>query len=127
MLIFDCYDDSWEGSDLQRLMRLLFEGAAKMGMDYNKASKYKNYLADAGFEDIHEIHFAWPSNGRWPKGEHYKNLGRWNLQNMLDGIGGISMGVLTRVHGWTKEQVDALIVGVKRDLADRSIHAYLPV
>lgn len=84
-------------------------------------------MLDTGFEDIHEVHFAWPSNGRWPKGAHYKNLGRWNLQNMLDGVQGIAMGILTRVHGWSKQEVDVFMVAVKKEFADRSIHAYLPV
>jgi ubiquinone/menaquinone biosynthesis C-methylase UbiE len=122
-----CYDDSWEGTAIKRLTELLTAGGAKLGMDWMKASKYRQYMIDAGLEDVKELHFAWPSNEKWPKGSHYKTLGLWYYQNMMNGLQGISMAVLTRVWGWSKEEVDVFMVDVKRDYANRNIRCYQPV
>lgn len=121
-----CDDGSWDGTDVKKWTDLCLEGAKKLGMDWTKAGKYKKYLEDAGFEDVHEIKFAWPSNP-WARGKHYKTLGMWNLQNMSEGMHGISMAVLTRGLGMKPAEVEELVVRAKKDLADRKIHCYAPI
>lgn len=74
-----CLDDSWNGTELQRWTNLTLEGAAKMGLDWYKAAKYKAWLEEAGFVDVQEMHFAWPIN-TWPKNPHLKRLGIWMNQ-----------------------------------------------
>lgn len=37
---------------------------------------------------------------------------------------GVAMGPLTRGLGWSKEQVELLLPGVRKDLNDLSIHTY---
>jgi SAM-dependent methyltransferase len=54
-----CYDNSWEGSEYQRWISLLVEGGKALGMDWDKAAKYKRYLEEAGFVDVEQVEFAW--------------------------------------------------------------------
>jgi hypothetical protein len=80
-------------------------------------------LADAGFTNIHETIYKWPQN-RWPKDKHFKELGMWVLEDLGPGLEGLSMGIFTRILGWTKEETDIFLATVWRDMKDTKIHAY---
>jgi hypothetical protein len=121
-----CFDDSWNGTELQRWNKLVTTAASALGMDWMKATKYKQYMLDAGFEDVQEVNLAWPSN-TWPKGKHLKLLGAWNNQNYMDGIQGFTMRALNKGLGMTVEEVEVLLVGARKCLKDRNIHCYTPV
>jgi hypothetical protein len=90
------------------------------------ATKYKQYMIDAGFVDVVEVPFVWPQN-TWPKDPKLKELGRWNLANSLDGLEGYSMALMTRAHGMSPEAVQLMLVDVRKDMKDRSIHAFWPM
>lgn len=89
------------------------------------ATKYKQYMLDAGFVDVVEVQYIWPQN-TWPKDKKMKELGRWHLANSLDGLEGFSMALCTRAHGMTTEEVQLLMMDVRKDMKDKSIHAYWP-
>jgi hypothetical protein len=39
-------------------------------------------------------------------------------------VGGLSMALLTRVCGWSVEEVEAFLVNVRKEFKDTKIHAY---
>ena len=80
----------------------------------------------AGFVDIAEKHFYWPCN-TWPRGKKKKLVAMWTQQNLLDGINAMSMAVLTRGAGWSKEQVEVFLANVRGDIRNRRIHSYIDV
>ena len=43
---------------------------------------------------------------------------------MLESLEPYSLALMTRVLGWSVEQVHALLAGVRADLTDRKIHIY---
>lgn len=43
---------------------------------------------------------------------------------MLEGMEAYTLALLTRVMGWTREDVLAFLVGVREEVKDRSIHIY---
>lgn len=58
--------------------------------------------------------------------------GIWSLENFLTGISAGSLAVFTRPKsegglGWSKEEVEVLLAGVRKDLKNTDIHAYLRV
>lgn len=89
------------------------------------APSYKQYMIDAGFVDVVEVQYIWPQN-TWPKDKKLKELGRWHLANSLDGLEGFSMALCTRAHGMTTEEVQLLMMDVRKDMKNKSIHAYWP-
>ena len=121
-------DNTHLGTDLLRWGELLCEAARAfdrpMGSDVS--DKYVQWMQDAGFVDIQQRMFMWPSNA-WPKDPFMKELGRWNQINILDGLEGFCLALLTRGLGWKKEEVDIFVARVSRDLRDRRIHAYFPM
>ena len=56
-----------------------------------------------------------------------KELGKWNQVNILDGLEGFCLALLTRGLGWKKEEVDVFVALVAKDFRDRKIHAYFPM
>lgn len=90
------------------------------------ASKHHERLKAAGFVNVERRLFKWPIN-TWPKDPKHKEVGLWTLANIEGNLEAISMALLTRGLGMTKEEVTVFLVGVRKDLRDRRIHAYWPV
>ncbi|KAG0645880.1 putative methyltransferase tdiE [Hyphodiscus hymeniophilus] len=93
---------------------------------WTNVKHYPEYFIAAGFEEIRAKKFFWPSN-TWPKGEYLKHLSVYFQKDLMDGLEGLSMKLFTNFLGWTKEQVQEFLVGVRKDLQDRSIHAYIEI
>jgi hypothetical protein len=125
-LAMTCVDSSGEGTQLMRWVSLMLEAVTKLGRDWDKAEKYKKWMEEVGFVDVKETIFAWPMN-TWPRGKYHKTLGAWAGQNIKDGLEGFSVAALTMAHGWTADEVKALLADVSRDLDDRNIYSYMPI
>lgn len=63
----------------------------------------------------------------WAKGREKKSLGLWQMQNILDGLHGISMVLLTKFLNMSPEAVEVLLVDVRKDIQNPRIHFYYPV
>lgn len=53
----------------------MLEAADKFGAPLDSCKRYKQQLADAGFVDIVETMYKWPSNG-WPRDPKFKEMGQ---------------------------------------------------
>lgn len=111
---------------LYKSMHHLGEAAAKLNHAFIDLKTIKPMLEKAGFEGVHEYHYKWPSND-WPRDASYKELGSWNHQNIVTGLQGFLMAALTRGLGWGPEEVNVLAAEAKKDMRDRSVHAYWPM
>lgn len=101
-------------------------GTAKLGKDWTRVKQYKQYLEEAGFEDVVERKYEWPV-GTWAKGKRMKTLGMWYREDLLSGLQGFTVAVLTRALGMSVEEVELLLVGVREDIKSNRIHIYIPV
>ncbi|KAF5549416.1 hypothetical protein FPHYL_9668 [Fusarium phyllophilum] len=105
---------------------LSIEASAKAGRAINLAPKYKSFLEKSGSVDVVEKQFKWPIN-EWPKDKHYKELGKWSYPNINNGLEGLLLGLFTRFLGWSADEVRVFCSAMRKQLRDRSIHAYIPV
>lgn len=121
-----CIDDSMQGTSLETWSQVVPEGAANLGRVVTNSRFYPQWMREVGFVDVVEKHYYWPLN-TWPRGKREKMIGMWAQQNVLDGVEAMSMAILTRGLGWSKERVEMLLVGVRNDLRDRHVHAYIDV
>ncbi|KAH6874267.1 S-adenosyl-L-methionine-dependent methyltransferase [Thelonectria olida] len=120
-------DDTWpEDSALQKWSAIQLDATIKAGRPINSAESYKSQLADAGFTDIVETVYKWPTN-HWPKDKKLKELGIWNLENVMPSLEGFSMALFTRVLGWSRQEVEVFLVKVRKELKDPKIHGYWPI
>ncbi|KAH8681994.1 methyltransferase domain-containing protein [Xylariales sp. PMI_506] len=119
-------DGSLEGTALQRWNLMLLDGVSRAGRSGLGAARYKGWMEAAGFADVQERRFVVPGNA-WAKGRGNKTLGTWQMQNILDGLHGISIMLFTRLLGMAVDEVEALLEEVRRDLRNTDIHFYYPV
>ncbi|KAJ3513448.1 hypothetical protein NM208_g15188 [Fusarium decemcellulare] len=126
--IFAKSDDGSLTADhaLSKWLTLIHGASVQLGRPYQDIDGLKSRMAEAGFTDIVETIFKWPMN-TWPQDRRYKELGAWHKENMNLGLESFSMALLTRAHGWAKEQVDVLLDEVRKDLSNKRIHAYWPM
>ncbi|GAB1197605.1 hypothetical protein APSETT444_006903 [Aspergillus pseudonomiae] len=107
--------------------RIFIEAGERFGKTFRIADLARQHMIDAGFENVTERRFKLPV-GPWSKDEHYRQLGRWNLLHCEQGIEGWSMALLTRVMGWSYEEVQVFLAKMRKGLRDYSkIHAYFYV
>ncbi|KXH64786.1 hypothetical protein CSAL01_10545 [Colletotrichum salicis] len=113
-------------SSLMKSLRLLKEAADFFKRPFNDIKLLADIMAEVGFEDIHLERYKWPTN-TWPKDQDYKELGGWTYENLALNWEAFLMAPLTRALNWTKEEVMILAMEARKDLGDRSVHAYFTV
>jgi hypothetical protein len=116
-------DGSTKGTYLQKIYDLVFEAATKRGANLDVAETYKDAMIEAGFEDVKEVVFPWPI-GTWAKNALHKQIGAWFHKDVSEGIEGIAMGLLTRMIGMAKEEVEVLTARAQEDMLNKNIHGH---
>ncbi|KAH8887868.1 S-adenosyl-L-methionine-dependent methyltransferase, partial [Thozetella sp. PMI_491] len=116
-------DDSLKGTALKRWCQLWIEGGNQLGRDMLAPRRYKQMMEDAGFINVTEQRLAIPGNP-WPKGKAMKMMGLWQMTNFLDGINAVSMTILTKGLGMSPEEVEVLMVDVRKDIQNLNVHFY---
>jgi hypothetical protein len=56
------------------------EAAQKLGRSINSANLYKDQMIAAGFVNVVEVVYKWPTN-RWPKDRTMKEMGKYSEWN----------------------------------------------
>jgi hypothetical protein len=119
-----CDDDSFlESSPLFQWSIAVNEGFKAAGRELTMGPKLKDWMTQAGFTQVTEMTYKWPIND-WPKDKTYKTIGLWSRENTLGLLQAVAMAPLTRFLGWSMQEVEVLLAGARKDLADRRIHAY---
>ena len=98
----------------------------KFGRAYQDIEKFKDMMTAAGFVDVVEVRYKWPSY-TWPRDRKHKDLGLWTYENFGGGLEGFCMAAFTRGLGWSREEVQVFCAEVRRDMRDKGIHAYWPM
>lgn len=129
LIDFDCElfadDDTLinKAPNLLKWTTLLREAGANFGKPLDSAKYHKQWLTEAGFKNVREEVFKVPSNP-WAKHPKMKELGRFQQVNFIEGVEAFSLALFTRVLEWSALEVQIFMAAVKKELTDRSIHAY---
>ncbi len=122
-----CDDDTLpKDSDLWKWMLLVMQAMEAFGRPVTAAQQWKSMMEAAGFVDVVETVYKWPTN-RWPRDKKYKDLGMWSLANMDQALEAATLAPLTRALQWSKEEVLVLVSKARKVLRDPSVHAYWPM
>jgi len=123
-----CSDDGTlsESTALYRWNELMIKSGKLSGRELTVSSQYKQWMIDVGFEDVVEIEYKWPQN-TWPKNPKDKALGAWTLANVLEGLQGFSLALMTRNLEMTTEEIESLLVDVRKEIKNKNIHSYWPM
>jgi len=63
--------------------------------------------------------------GPWAKDRKLKEIGMYNLSQVLNGLEGFSLRLFCDVLGWQQEEVLVLTSQVRKELKDLSIHVFM--
>ncbi|KAK1621557.1 S-adenosyl-L-methionine-dependent methyltransferase [Colletotrichum phormii] len=122
---FNCDDDTMPSDyALTKMMKLVWEGLGKFGIEADVADVNPKRLEDAGFVNQVEDVQKFPV-GEWPKREDLKMIGAYCKAVLYDGIHGVTVGPLTRGLGWSAQEVDIFLIDVRKDLTNTGIHSYV--
>ena len=125
--LIECDDDTLkEHHALYKWSAYLEKASDLSGRTLRATQKYKDWMIEAGFEEVTVVKRKWPLNP-WPNDRKLKELGAWNQVNMQDGVQGITLALFTRVLGMPQAEVEVFLADVRKDMRDRSVHSYLPM
>lgn len=110
-------------SALQYWTRIICEASEEVGRSLSYNSGTGSILAQYGFRDIREQIFQAPLNS-WPAAAHAREVGRWYNLGLLQGIQAFSLAPLTRVKGWSVEEVNKLCNDVRKEISCSEYHVY---
>ncbi|KAF2104273.1 S-adenosyl-L-methionine-dependent methyltransferase [Rhizodiscina lignyota] len=119
-------DESYAGTSLEQWNQVMLRAAAALGRPMDVADHYAEWMGKVGFTEVTERQFIWPTN-TWPRDPKLKEIGKWNEVNMLQGLAGFSLALMTRGLAWSKDEVDVFVAKVRADMRDRRIHAYFRI
>ncbi|KAF4846546.1 Secondary metabolism regulator LAE1 [Colletotrichum siamense] len=109
-------DDSFDRAIWTKEWVTKLDDASKTyGKQINVARFHKQWMIDAGFEDVQEL----IPIGPWAKDPALKELGRYELAHMQMSVESHTPALFTRVLGFSEDQARVLMEGVKREFRSK--------
>jgi len=112
--------------NVQMWQQKVDEASIMFGKRLNVAGEQKEKMVNAGFEDVTDVIHKLPL-GPWPRDPRQKEIGRYELVQMLDAVEPFTLAIFTRALGWSNERAQALMAGVRKEISDRRNHLYVLV
>ncbi|KAJ5817017.1 hypothetical protein N7447_009250 [Penicillium robsamsonii] len=89
----------------------------------NIAEGHWQRLVEAGFEDVRDEVYKVPSSV-WARDPVQKEIGRYNQCSLLMAVESYSLALFTRVLGWSNNDTQVFLAGVRRDIKNPAVHTY---
>ncbi|PWW76195.1 S-adenosyl-L-methionine-dependent methyltransferase, partial [Tuber magnatum] len=110
-------------SYLYKWCQYSLESGQKSGRTFEITDKMYGWLGFAGFTDLRERNMRVPI-GPWPKDAKEKEVGKYNLLNLMEGMDGFTTALLTRFLGWKPIEVQAFYGNVRSEMTNPRIHSH---
>ena len=120
-----CHDDTLAGTALDQWGKACVEAGEVMGRAWTNARYYKRWMEEIGFEEVKEKIFEVPTSS-WPRGKKVKELGLWFHENLMDSLGA-SKVLLNKALAYQPDEVELLLMEVRKNLKNKGVHAYMPL
>lgn len=122
-----CDDNSVPAnSEMVKWAAMVAESTKNSGRSGQSAESYKSQLEAAGFVDVVQVVYKWPTN-TWPRDLHHKTLGLWSHASISEQIHGLSVALFTRYLGMSLAELEVFLVGARKELDDTKLHGYFPL
>lgn len=82
-----------------------------------------HWLQEAGFSDISHEEVVLPLNP-WKQPIHDREVARWYSKAFTESIEPLCMAPCSRVHGWTKEEIQATVAATMEEALDVDMDAF---
>ncbi|QUC16381.1 uncharacterized protein UV8b_00622 [Ustilaginoidea virens] len=127
VMLPQCADGTMkEGSSIKKWGDTMLEPCAVLQRYGDSALRYKQQMIDAGFTNVTEVQYRWPTN-TWPRDAHDRELGFWSYHNIVGGLSGLSLALFTRSLGWSAYRVEVFLTSVRKEMKDKNVHAWWPI
>lgn len=120
----DYYSQDGTLSTEHALRRWLTTGhgaASTTGRTLKPGARLEEWMRAAGFVNVQAIKTPLPL-GPWPKDKRQKRIGLLNWAQLWEGLEGMSLRLFIEVLGYTEAELQLLLVEVRKNLQDPSIH-----
>lgn len=112
---------------LREFFEFLEEGMARFGLDLNSIELVPEALGKLGFTDINTQSHKAPF-GAWPHDKTLQACGAFAQTSFVDGLRGLAARPFgPKGLGWSNEQLEAFLAGVRKDCLDPSFHVWFPL
>jgi len=105
-----------------RWQQLVYQGAAAAGRPWTHPSSYKGWMEQAGFADVREEKFFFPT-GAWAAEPRLRRIGAWQLANWLEIIEAITPRMLSSLR-WEIEEIKVLVAQVRDEFRKGNLKPY---
>jgi trans-aconitate methyltransferase len=119
----ECQDDTLKGTSLSKWTDEMIKASKKINTPFDNPHHYRQWMEEAGFVNVKEVVYPLPLN-TWPENPKLKEIGQWQLLNLLEGLEGFSLVLFTDILKWSKEELEVFLVDVRNDIGNRNIHAF---
>lgn len=111
------------GHALYQWQQYLLETTERAGKPLRYEARTGQLLREAGFVDVQEVVLKLPLSP-WPSDPYLRDCGRWYNLGLSEALEGYTLAPMTRVGGWSVDDVKNLLGPVQKDINNRRIHAY---
>jgi hypothetical protein len=111
-------------SPLIQYLQALDTAGRAMGRELNIYYKLKEWMIDAGFEDVQQFTYLLPYSP-WPRDPYLKEVGKYQAVMVQQAVESYGLRLCTQVLGWGAEPARIFQAMVKKQLRDKYLHAYV--
>ncbi|OAG37876.1 hypothetical protein AYO21_07982 [Fonsecaea monophora] len=111
---------------VRRWLALCHQAAGKIGRTLRVGKHLEQWVNDSGFVNVQAVKVPVPI-GPWPRDKRLKRMGLVNWTQIFEGLQAVSLRLFLGVLEWTQDELESLLVDVRKDLKNREIHALYDV
>jgi len=109
-----------EDHAISKWVRNAHDAELVTGRTMRPGRQLQQWMEQAGFQNIQVLKQPLPL-GIWPKDKRLKAIGLLNHRQLSHGLLGMSLRMYIRL-GWSREELEVLLVDVRKDLQNRKLH-----
>ncbi|KAJ5322547.1 hypothetical protein N7452_010836 [Penicillium brevicompactum] len=111
-------------SPLFQYVQALDAAGRATGRELNIYYKLKEWMIDAGFEDVQQFTYLLPYSP-WPRDPYLKEIGKYQAVMVQEAVESYGLRLCTQVLGWGAEPARVFQALVKKQLKDKHLHSYV--
>ncbi len=104
--------------------RTFQEIGAKMEADPDAPLHFYEHMREAGFANVSQTILKTPTSP-WPKDRRLKKVGALELMNLMEGAQGFLLRGYTKEFGKTREELELLLMRMRKELTTQKYHSYV--
>ncbi|OAP59115.1 hypothetical protein AYL99_06413 [Fonsecaea erecta] len=111
-----------EDDAIPRWIKLATQGMEDLGRTLRPGRRLEGWVRDAGFVNVNVVRSPVPV-GPWPKNKDLKQIGLLNVVQLSEGLTGLNVRLFCDFLGWTRPELDILMMEVRNDFKNPAIHS----